>query len=146
MEFVGKIKNSELLTEVFGRWPSFHDSEVVEIILSRDKYSSEYGPTLRAALYVFDMTSEIDEKGYYVLKNKSIVWIQFLEVVELSLDDFNYQNVLWGLTIIDVSGDQLERVKFEVSFDSSFGIDAKFKCFAIEVESVEPYKPEESQV
>ncbi len=144
MEFVGKIKNSELLTEVFGRWPSFHDSEVIEIILSRDQYSSEYGPTLRAAFYVFEMTSDIDEKEHYVLKNKSIVWMRFLEVVELSLDDFNYQNVLWGLTIIDVSGDQLERVKFDVSFDSSFGIDAKFRCLAIEVESVEPYKSEES--
>ena len=57
-----KIQNSHLLTDVFGRWPSFHDAEVTRIVLDRDET-----PYLEATIHVFEMTSQI-EHGAYVLK------------------------------------------------------------------------------
>lgn len=138
MGIENKIQNSHLLTDIFGRWPSFHDAEVLRIILDRDE-ARPITPYLQATIHVFEMTSQINERGEYVLKNHVAVTFRFIEIYELSLEDFNQQNVLQGLSVFDVSDRQLERIKFEVSFDGIFGISAKFQCNSISIESVEPY-------
>ena len=89
------------------------------------------------------MTAEIDEKGFIKLTKHTLVWLAFLEIYELSLTDFNHQNVLWGLSIVDISDRQLERIKFEVTFSSSWGVAANFQCAAVEVRSVRPFVPDE---
>jgi hypothetical protein len=132
MSIANRIVGSEKVTAVFGRWPSFHDAEVFEFNLDRR------GPDLRAFIYVFEMTSEVDPKGFYVLKNQSIVGLYFGGLVNFAADGFNHQNVLFDLQIADISTEQLEDIKFEVTFDGIFGLDSKFRCRSIEVESVEP--------
>jgi hypothetical protein len=133
-----KIQNSHLLTDIFGRWPSYHDAEVLRIILDRDE-AWPFTPYLQATIHVFEMTSQINERGSYVLKNHVAVTFQFFEIYELKLEDFNQQNVLQGLSIFDVSDRQLERIKIEVSFDGIFGVSAKFQCNSISIESVVPF-------
>lgn len=137
-----KIQKSPSLTEIFGCWPSFHDAEVLRIILDRDE-AQPFTPSLQATIYVFEMTSQIDERGSYVLKNHVAVTFRFIEIQGLSLEEFNQQNVLQGLSILDVADRQLERIKFEVSFDGIFGVSAKFQCNSISVESIEPYVQEQ---
>jgi hypothetical protein len=139
MDAANKIKNSNLLTEIFGEWPSFHDAEVLKIVLDRTSEGEDDGPNLEADIHVFEMTSEIDEEGFYKLVKHTLVRLAFLELYELSLTDFNHQNVLWGLGITDISDRQLERIKFEVVFSASWGVAAKFQCAAVEVRSVEPF-------
>jgi hypothetical protein len=138
MDHQAQIQNSDLLTDIFGRWPSFHDCEVLRILLDRD----DRWPYLEAAIHVFEMTPQI-EGGAYVLKNHTLVTIRFIEIYQLKLDDFNHQNVLWGLNIADISNRQMERINFEVSFGGTFGVSADFQCNAIRVESVVPYTPNE---
>jgi hypothetical protein len=137
MGIESKIRNSNLLTDMFGRFPSFHE-EVLRVLLDRDGVRP-FTPYLEATIHVFEMTSQINERGGYVLKNHVAVTFRFLEIYELALEDFNQQNVLQGLNIIDVSDRQLERVKFEVSFVGIFGLSARFQCNSISIESVEPY-------
>jgi hypothetical protein len=120
MGIESKIQNSHLLTDIFGRWPSFHDAEVLRIMLDRDE-ARLFGPYLQATIHLFEMTPQIDERGRYVLKNHVAVTFRFIEIYELKLEDFNHQNVLQGLSIYNVSDRQLERIKFEVSFDGIFG-------------------------
>ena len=60
------FENSSALESIFGRWPSFHDAEMLRVVLDR---SGDEGPTLEAVIRVFEMTSDVDPKGYYVLKN-----------------------------------------------------------------------------
>jgi Immunity protein 50 len=127
------VRNRELLIKIFGGWPSFHDAEVLRVELDRD------GQQLLAVIYLFRMTDKVDSSGYYVLENKVLATLRFLGVVDLTLKWFNQQNVLWNLEIIDVRERQLEHISFEVSFPSSFGLEADFKCESIEVVSVEPY-------
>ena len=127
-----------MLTDIFGRWPSFHDAEILRIVLDRGDAQS-FSPYLQAIVHVFEMTSQIDERGRYVLRNHVAVTFRFIEVYELKLEDFNQQNVLQGLSILDVSDRQLERIKFEVSFNGIFGVSAKFQCNSVSIESVEPY-------
>lgn len=132
-----KIEHSKLLTDVFGRWPSFHDAEVISLELFREsKGVSE--PNLRAKIHIFEMTSEVDDRGFYVLKNHVLVTFLFCGIDESSVTGFNQQNVLWDLAIIDIGSRQLEHLKFEVHFSSSFGVEAEFKCRSVEIESVEP--------
>ena len=133
-----KIKNSDLLTDIFGRWPSFHDAEVISIELFRaPKGTNE--PSLRAKIYVFEATPEVDVRGFYILKNHEVVTILFSGIDNSSIAGFNQQNVLSDLVIVDISSRQLDQLKFEVHFPSLFGVEAEFKCRAIEIESVEPF-------
>jgi hypothetical protein len=129
-----RIIGSEKVIAVFGGWPSFHDAQVFEFNLDRR------GPDLRALVYVFAMTSEVDSKGFYVLKNQSMLGLRFRGLTDFEADSFNHQNVLFDLHISDISRDRLENINFEVSFDGIHGLDAKFRCGSVEVESVEPVK------
>jgi len=137
MGIEAKIKDSYLLTDVFGRWPSFHDAEVLRITIDRGE-SHPYGPWLQATIHVFEMTSQI-EQGAYVLKNHVAATFRFIEIYELKLEDFNHQNVLQGLRIQDLSSRQLERIRFEVFLDGIFGVSVHLQCNSISIESVEPY-------
>ena len=138
MGIESKIQGSHLLIDIFGRWPSFHDAEILHIALDRGETQS-FSPSLQSKIHVFEMTSDVDAQGKYILKNHVAVTFRFSDVYELHLEGFNYQNVLQGLNIADISERQLEGIKFEVSFDGIFGVSAKFQCGSIGVESVEPY-------
>jgi hypothetical protein len=69
-----RIKNEKALTDIFGRWPSFHDAEIISIYLDR---SGQDGPSLEAKIHLFEMTNRVDAKGYYVLKNHILVTFRF---------------------------------------------------------------------
>lgn len=139
MEAVEGIAGAEQLVAVFGYWPSFHDAEVLWLRLDRrDHGEGCYGPTLEALVHAFEMTSEVGADGYYILRHHVLVHLRFLDVVELRLDGFNYQNALMGLTLTDLRDRQMERVRWEIHFDSAFGADASFQCYAAEVVSVVP--------
>ena len=133
---MAEIENAHLLEDVFGRWPSFHDAEVLRIVL--DRGNVETLPTLEAQIHAFEMTSEIKD-GAYVLKNHVLVTFRFLEIDGITLEGFNHQNALFGLSIKDISGSQLERLKFEVRFDGSWGVDVHFRCHSVKVIGVEPF-------
>ncbi len=139
MEDVDRIAGAEQLVAVFGYWPSFHDAEVLWLRLDRQAIGEGcYGPTLEALVHAFEMTSEVGADGHYVLRHHVLVHLRFSEVVELRLDGFNHQNALMGLTLTDLRDRQMERVKWAVRFDSAFGVDASFQCYAVQVVSVVP--------
>jgi Immunity protein 50 len=133
-----RIHNSEVLTSVFGTWPSFHDAEVVALRLDRSGMS---GPEMEADIHVFEMTSEVTPEGFYRLRNHTLVTVLFTGIEELSMDDFNQQNVLSDLVLKDISQRQPEVLKWEVVFAASFGLAAKFLCEAISVLRAEPLQP-----
>jgi hypothetical protein len=61
------IEGSELLVAAIGNWPDFHDANVLRVKRS--------GDTLTVVVHVFQMTSEVDERGYFVLtKNHLVTW------------------------------------------------------------------------
>ena len=139
MTDTGKIQNIHLLTDVFGKFPSFHDAEVHRINLIRGETRS-FNPTLMAVINVFEMTSEIDEKNHYVLKNNVLVEFHFSGVRNLELVNFNNQNVLQMLEIKQVSDADDEKTDFDVLFEGVFGVSTSFRCEAISIESVMPFE------
>jgi hypothetical protein len=73
---MAEIAGAELLTRVFGYWPSFHDAEVVRVALSRAPAYRE-GAFLEADVHAFEMTSDVDERGYFVLRHHVLVSFRF---------------------------------------------------------------------
>lgn len=137
MEYVQNIHGGNMLVDIFGYWPSFHDAEVIWLKLDRTSHTQErYRPTLEALIHVYEMTNEVDANGYYVLRNHTLAHLRFNGVAELYIEDFNYQNALMGLSLTDESDRQMQRVKWSVRFDSAFGVDASFQCYSVEVDSV----------
>lgn len=131
MAIEGKISNSKLVTDIFGYWPTFHDAEILTLSLER---SGDAGPQLIATIQAHEITSEVDEKGYYVLKNRTLVEIRFSGIKELELFDFNRQNALLALEIDEIAN--LEELK--VVFNAAYGLAGTFCCERIEVTSATP--------
>lgn len=141
-----KIKNSELLTEAFGKVPSFHDAEVVQINLAR-RFGDEMRPALEASIKV----ANYHHSAYFLVK------LSFRSIFGLRLENFNHQNVLGGLIVEDFSEEffdslksddrlrgvvgpgEIERLEYYVKFEYCFGIEAEFLCGEIVAESIEPF-------
>jgi len=61
------IGGADKLVKIFGRWPSFHDAEMIEFSLSRSYPGTKKGQSdtyLMAKIYLREMTSEIDGREY----------------------------------------------------------------------------------
>ena len=130
-------EHAEKLESVFGRWPSFHDAEVLRLSLDR---SGEDGPTLDVVVHVFEMTTEIDAKGFYVLKNHTEVTLRFTHVMLSRLQWFNHQNVLLSLEVEELDPTAHEGRRFGVEMPSSYGLEADFECRRAIVLKVQPFQ------
>jgi len=131
-------EHSSNLESVFGRWPSFHDAEVLRLSLDR---SGEEGPTLDVVVHVFEMTTAIDAKGFYVLKNHTEVTLRFTHVVVSRLQWFNHQNVLSSLEVEELDPAAHEGRRFRVEMPSSYGLEAEFECRRAIVLNVQLFRP-----
>jgi hypothetical protein len=86
-------------------------------------------------IHHWQMTNEVDSKGYFVLKHHTLTALRFFGVSELQLAGFNHQNVLWNLEISESDSEP----RFSISMPTSFGCDASFRCRRIRVISAAPY-------
>lgn len=135
---IGLISGAERILQIFGEWPSFHDAEVLRLVLDR---SGSDGPSLEVKIHVFEATQEVDPSGYYVLKNHTLISLKFIRVCLDEIKWFNHQNVLWSLDIFPISSEENEGLSIGVEMPSSYGMEAKFKCARCEVIDVEPFEP-----
>ncbi len=87
------------------------------------------------SIHHWQMTSEVDARGYHVLKHHTLTTFRFSEVADLQLAGFNHQNVLWELEISDDPDSG-----FTVSMPTSYGCEASFKCKRIAVLSALPFR------
>jgi hypothetical protein len=134
------VLNGEVLTEIFGYWPSFHDAEVVQIRLDRGQADAQTPPVkLEADVHVFEMTDRLTAEGTYELQKHTLVTLAFRGLAQLQLKWFNHQNVLCELGLCEIS-DHRDGLKWEVSFDSAYGVDASFLCKEVEVLRAAPFE------
>ena len=89
---MAEIYGGELVTGIFGHWPSFHDAEVVRMSLERTaKYQA--GPLLLADVHTFEMTSDIDAQGR----------ITFKEIAPSAFPEPSYEIVFEGVHGVSTS-------------------------------------------
>lgn len=96
---MNEIINSSRLEEIYGGWPSFHDAEIHEIKLQRN--IKEDGAFLELIIHLYEMTPDVDKKGYYKLAKHNLVTIRFEEITDMQLEGFNHQNVILDLAKIN---------------------------------------------
>ena len=126
MEVVDRILGAHQVVGAFGFWPTFHDAKVLWLQLDR-RFRDDgcYRPTLETLVHAVE-------------RHHALIQLRFRGVIELQLKGFNFQNLLHGLTLKDARDWQLERVRWDVRFESTFGLNASFQCYEIEVVSVVP--------
>lgn len=134
---MANVENEEALTNIFGRFPSFHDAEVISILLERD---GENSPSLEAKIHVFEMTNEVDVNGHYVLANHTLVTFRFTHISLEYLRWFNHQNVLQVIDIVEIKPEENDGCNFEVRMPSSYGCEASFRCSGVAMVRVEPFR------
>jgi hypothetical protein len=123
------FSNAALLMDRFGTWPSFHDAEVIRIELSRS-------PDITMDVYLFATSSQLDNRGYYRREQESIVTFIFRGVYEVTLLDFNEQNVLQELAV-----SRQEDGDLRVEIFASYGFNGSFLCANAEVAQVRQLEP-----
>jgi len=129
-----KIINRELIEDIYGTWPSFHDAEIHELKLSRN--TDKQNPYLAMIIHVFQSTPEVDESGYYKTINNCLVTLRFDNIEYLKLEGFNHQNVLWGL---DFEEAETKNNLIHVTMETSYGCWGEFLCEEVVVLEVREY-------
>jgi hypothetical protein len=76
----------------FGRWPSFHDAEVLTLHLVRRGES-------HLDLHTWGLGQLDGKTGRFQRERECVVRIVLMEVVDLQLADFSVQNVIFGLGV-----------------------------------------------
>jgi immunity protein 50 of polymorphic toxin system len=122
------IQGADKLVSRFGAFPMFSDSEVLTVVLHRDSLAATF--TL--------LVSEFKDRVH--CGNVEIV-LEFLDIENLRLEGFNYQNVVSNLTF-DVAIEQslysqVEVPRIHVDLDTNFGVWATFTCSRVVVQRVE---------
>ncbi len=125
------MENNEIdwtqVVEWFGYKPKFHDSEVVSIELRRSP-----DPSI-IRIHAFQMTSEVDESGYFVLDKHALITFNLTDIEEQNFSDWNHQNALMGIDMsVTPSGHRLE-------MEAAYGINGYIvaKHITIEVQPVQ---------
>jgi hypothetical protein len=142
------VKGHERLTEIFGRWPSFHDSEVISIRLERRGRDQWEGPVVYVSVHVFEDYRETEHSTEVKWRNHTIVTFRFAPVVDISLSGFNQQNAIQDLTFeaerLDNRNVTWVGPACRVNFQQSFGVGISLVCCSVELDAVDRSCPEES--
>ena len=120
-----QFEGSEIVTDWFGYWPSLHDSEVLSADFQRAIGGS--GPELRVKVHAFEMTSEVNDKGYFKLIKHCIIELRFEQVSDVELRNFGHQNVIDGISLSFVSAKDGSR-RIAVEFEVLTEMELSFSC------------------
>lgn len=83
------VKNNEILSNILGYFPSFHDDEI------RNVYFNNDGPNIEFEIII---------SRHHELDKSYMVKIVFSNISEYRLEDFCHQNAIFELKFIDING------------------------------------------
>ena len=72
-------------------------------------------------VHTWEMTKDLDEKGYYVLVKHVLVEFVIEGISGIELEGFNHQNVLFGLHIEKMNSG------FQMNLDASYGLEGSIE-------------------
>jgi len=111
----------------FGRVPRFHDAELLEITLA-----SKGESVLR--IHTWEMTNQVDDRGYFVLDKHVVVTITLHSVTEISLSDFDLPGIIGSLEVTSQDG------VYQLEWDGSYGVSGTLSAKQMQME-LKPGKP-----
>lgn len=108
------IAGHQDVVDHFGYWPSCHDSPVLRF--------THLGDEIELHLEAWEMTPEVDSRGYFVLTKRHHIGFRFSGIVSTQLESFLPENILYELGFSSVS-DFAASQQFEIILDSAMGSD-----------------------
>jgi hypothetical protein len=105
-----RIEGAQAIFDEFGEWPSFHDAEVVRLELSREAKA----PALL-------LTIKYSAGAHRRLSGDRVFRFAFASIADVELFDFNEQNVLAQLTLMDAGSG-----RGAATLHSLYGVRGKF--------------------
>jgi len=100
-EVLALISGRELLIGQLGHWPTFHDFEVLSLLLERAVVSAA-ACDLRATFLVFDLSKAPDDPE----RRQASAEFLFESIDALHIDGFNHQNPIIGMSIVPSGGEE----------------------------------------
>jgi Immunity protein 50 len=92
-DITGFVGGAQAVLDWFGRWPSFHDGEIIELHLSRR------GPS-RLKLHTWRIAKKlVDGKAHFSTEQEAVVTFVLERVTDLKLEEFGHQNVIYALRL-----------------------------------------------
>lgn len=130
MEAFKLIENYEMVSDIFGYWPSFHDAEIHWLKLERltETYKGYFSPNVEFAIHCWEMTRETTEDGYFKLRKHHLVHLKFEDIYDMDLDGFNHQNAILELHISAEPKNENGILSLKVEFDPAYGLGGEFKA------------------
>jgi hypothetical protein len=119
--YPASIPGAAELLDWFGYWPSFHDAEIISLVLNRNGLSS-----LR--LHTWHTTSQVDERGCYIKEKHVVVSFHMEEILALALNNFSQQNVIFGLEIVE------DNYGYRLVLDPCYGLEGSIRARAVSIE------------
>lgn len=105
----------------FGRWPSFHDAEILEICLKRAEPSF-------VSVLTWQTHRQLDERGLYLRTKHAVVVFLLDNVQDVSLEGFSQQNVISGLQV------QISEVGVKLHLHPCFGLSGTIEAEGLRLE------------
>ena len=132
MPFEEHILNAGLLIDRMRKWPSFHDAEVVRVVLDRNGFESDATATF--LIHVSNRLNEVDDRGYYRSADHTLVELRARHLHAIELGGFNFQNVILDLNVRSEMVHESPMLRLDMS--TSYGLSGHLICQALEVVSV----------
>jgi hypothetical protein len=137
MEITKHIEGFEKVLAVLGFWPSFHDAEIISFALSRALPLEVGVSAAKLSVHVRQFAEVGAGTAEYELAIVKSVLVNFIfkGVSDLSLSEFNHQNVINSITFTDVklNGEPV----ISVDIESIWGFGGSLQCSSVAVDSVE---------
>jgi hypothetical protein len=124
-----EIDNAKLVIDHFGYWPTFHDSEIISIIIQRTLDKATSSATLR--VYSFEMTDQM-VGGHDQLVKHCFFDVEITDLIKTEIDGFNHQNAVLALEF----GRDGENVFCNIV--STYGVDGYIGGKKIRIKRLEP--------
>ncbi len=129
-----EILGIEKVVEALGAWPSFHDAEILRLVLGRDPNRAGEAPTLQLQVRV----RRYREQGvgtadfHLALTHDVVTELVFSDISDLEIAGFNGQNVIDAIDLHQAKvGDNIA-----VQIESIFGVGASLQCKSVTVSEV----------
>jgi len=137
MEIIKHIEGFEKVLAALGFWPSFHDAEIISFAVSRalplESGVSAANLTVHVRQYA-EVGAGTAEYQLAIVKSILVNFI-FNGVLDLSISEFNHQNVINSITFKKTEFQGAPSISVDI--ESIWGFGGWLQCNSVAVESVE---------
>jgi len=137
------VENAEPVLAVYGRWPSFHDFEIVRVVFDRTLAEEPDGPHVTAYIHMWQIVGRRPDGRSFVFDKHRIVGLRFCSVGRHGFRWFNNQNAIDD-TVVQTSADESGKLLFDIRLPSLHGAELQLICRRARVVSIEEGIPPDS--